>query len=78
MVHKRPLDLHMRSEYHELVHNCLNSEFQDKYDLKLKTYIEYCQRAEEIIEQGKYNYCNKFALLQNFPNLPTLSHHKKE
>ncbi|XP_037826176.1 uncharacterized protein LOC119614141 isoform X1 [Lucilia sericata] len=51
MIHKRPLDLQMRSEYHELVHNCLNSEFQEKYGADLRTYIEYCERSEETIEK---------------------------
>ncbi|XP_046810083.1 uncharacterized protein LOC111690115 [Lucilia cuprina] len=51
VIHKRPLDLQMRSEYHELVHNCLNSEFYDKYGADLRTYIEYCERSEETIEK---------------------------
>ncbi|XP_065368973.1 uncharacterized protein LOC135961402 [Calliphora vicina] len=51
VVHKRPLDLQMRSEYHELVHNCLNSQFQEKFGLNLRTYIEYCERPKETIEK---------------------------
>ncbi|KAM7344408.1 uncharacterized protein ACRADG_011146 [Cochliomyia hominivorax] len=51
MVHKRPLDLQMRSEYHELINNCLNSEFQNKYELNLKTYVEYCERSEKQVEK---------------------------
>ncbi|XP_037826174.1 uncharacterized protein LOC119614139, partial [Lucilia sericata] len=51
VIHKRPLDLQMRSEYHELVHNCLNSDFQEKYGLDLRIYIEYCERSEETLEK---------------------------
>ncbi|XP_046810082.1 uncharacterized protein LOC111678138 [Lucilia cuprina] len=50
-IHKRPLDLQMRSEYHDLVHNCLNSDFQEMYGLDLRIYIEYCERSKETPEK---------------------------
>ncbi|XP_065370013.1 nose resistant to fluoxetine protein 6-like [Calliphora vicina] len=50
-VHKRPLDKEFRKEYHALIHNCLNYEFQQKYDLNLRTFIEYCERPKEIIKE---------------------------
>ncbi|XP_013099285.2 O-acyltransferase like protein-like [Stomoxys calcitrans] len=43
-VHKRPLDIEMRSNYSTMIQRCLNEEFERKYDLKLKTFIEYCER----------------------------------
>lgn len=43
----------MRSKYHELVNNCLNFEFQHKYGLNLRTYIEYCESGEKIEDKGK-------------------------
>ncbi|XP_073846939.1 nose resistant to fluoxetine protein 6-like isoform X2 [Musca autumnalis] len=44
-VHKRPLDLEMRSKYGLAIQNCLNDEFQEKYDgLQLNTFVEYCER----------------------------------
>lgn len=54
-MHKRPLDLQLRKEYHSLIHACLNYEFQRKYDLNLKTFIEYCERPTEVsgdVEKG--------------------------
>ncbi|TMW44801.1 hypothetical protein DOY81_010119, partial [Sarcophaga bullata] len=47
-IHKRPLDLKLRKEYQSLIHICLNSEFQRKYDLNLRTFIEYCERPTEV------------------------------
>lgn len=60
MVHKHPLDLEMRSEYHALVYNCLNAEFEEKFDLNVKTYIEYCERAGEVLQPGKAAHTYKF------------------
>lgn len=61
MVHKRPLDIKCREEYYELIHNCLNVEFQGKYDLNLRTFIEYCEESkivegdvEEDIDKGEF------------------------
>lgn len=47
-MHKRPLDLQFRKEYHTLIHTCLNYEFQRKYNLNLRTFIEYCERSTEV------------------------------
>lgn len=64
-VHKRPLDLQTRSKYHDLVHNCLNTESQELYGLKLKTYIEYCEQRGKTSERGKLNkiYTNSINFL---------------
>ncbi|XP_037827352.1 regulator of hypoxia-inducible factor 1-like [Lucilia sericata] len=50
-VHKRPLDEQFRKEYHDLIHNCLNHEFQQKYDLNLRTYIEYCEGPKDVNQE---------------------------
>lgn len=44
----------MRSQYHDLINNCLNSEFERKYGLSLRTYIEYCESGERIEEKGMF------------------------
>ncbi|XP_059225828.1 O-acyltransferase like protein-like [Stomoxys calcitrans] len=46
-IHKRPLDIEMRLKYSSLMQRCLNEEFQRKYNLKLKTFIEYCEKGPE-------------------------------
>ncbi|TMW45526.1 hypothetical protein DOY81_009399, partial [Sarcophaga bullata] len=50
-IHKRPLDLQMRSEYHDLLYNCLSLEFQKLYGLELKTYVEYCEQKGNSVEK---------------------------
>ncbi|XP_075167791.1 uncharacterized protein LOC142239944 [Haematobia irritans] len=47
LIHKRPLDIEMRAKYSLMIQKCLNEEFQRKYDLKLNTFIEYCERPKE-------------------------------
>uniref|UniRef100_T1PG61 Acyltransferase n=1 Tax=Musca domestica TaxID=7370 RepID=T1PG61_MUSDO len=42
-IHKRPLDIEMRHRYGMAIQNCLNDEFERKYDLQLKTFVEYCE-----------------------------------
>uniref|UniRef100_A0A1I8MG92 Acyltransferase 3 domain-containing protein n=1 Tax=Musca domestica TaxID=7370 RepID=A0A1I8MG92_MUSDO len=42
-VQRRPLDIEIRTKYASVIHNCLNAEFEQKYNLKLKTFIEYCE-----------------------------------
>ncbi|XP_061395971.1 uncharacterized protein LOC133331604 [Musca vetustissima] len=46
-VHKRPLDLEMRSKYGAAIQSCLNAEFEGKYGLHLNTFVEYCERPAE-------------------------------
>ncbi|XP_061395926.1 nose resistant to fluoxetine protein 6-like [Musca vetustissima] len=46
-VHKRPLDRDMRSNYSQMIWQCLNREFHRKYQLELKTFVEYCERRPE-------------------------------
>ncbi|EDW58809.2 nose resistant to fluoxetine protein 6 [Drosophila virilis] len=47
-VHKRPSDERLR--YDHLVNSCLNKEFARKYQLRLRSSIEYCERADEPLE----------------------------
>ncbi|XP_073821718.1 nose resistant to fluoxetine protein 6-like [Musca autumnalis] len=46
MVHQQPLDLEMRTNYSRMIQQCLNDEFQRKYNLELKTFVEYCERRQ--------------------------------
>ncbi|XP_059225334.1 nose resistant to fluoxetine protein 6 isoform X1 [Stomoxys calcitrans] len=46
-VHKRPLDIEMRANHSSMIQRCLNEEFEKEYDLKLETFIEYCERGPE-------------------------------
>ncbi|XP_073821280.1 nose resistant to fluoxetine protein 6-like [Musca autumnalis] len=46
MVHQQPLDLEMRTNYSHMIQQCLNEEFQRKYNLQLKTFVEYCERRQ--------------------------------
>ncbi|XP_061397253.1 uncharacterized protein LOC133332901 [Musca vetustissima] len=71
-VHNQPLDLEIRSKYSRLIHRCLNEEFQRKYGLKLKTFVEYCERRrpgeidggeKDIVESGLFMFFKVILLL---------------
>ncbi|XP_061395969.1 nose resistant to fluoxetine protein 6-like [Musca vetustissima] len=68
-VHKQPLDLEIRSKYSRLIHRCLNEEFQRKYGLKLKTFVEYCERRRPgEIDRGEkaWRLLTSFSLIRNY------------
>lgn len=41
------------SQYELQLHECVNEEFQKIYNLSVKTFVQYCESAEEPIEKGK-------------------------
>ncbi|XP_046810700.1 nose resistant to fluoxetine protein 6 isoform X2 [Lucilia cuprina] len=45
-IHKRQEDLQNQLLYQKLLENCLNYRFQQKYNLSLRTNIEYCENSE--------------------------------
>lgn len=53
-VHLRRGDAEERLLYNELVNTCLNLEFGQKYGLQVQSLIEYCEKADEPLGQGKY------------------------
>ncbi|XP_061395970.1 nose resistant to fluoxetine protein 6-like [Musca vetustissima] len=68
-VHKQPLDLEIRSKYSQMIHRCLNDEIQRKYGLKLKTFVEYCERRRPgEIDGGEkgWRLLTSFSLSRNY------------
>ncbi|KAH8411059.1 hypothetical protein KR222_011279 [Zaprionus bogoriensis] len=47
-VHKRASDERMR--YEHLINSCLNRDFERKFQLRLRSNIEYCEWADEQLE----------------------------
>uniref|UniRef100_A0A1I8NJC7 Acyltransferase 3 domain-containing protein n=1 Tax=Musca domestica TaxID=7370 RepID=A0A1I8NJC7_MUSDO len=64
-VHKYPLDLEIRSNYSHVIQQCLNTEFERKYNLNLRTFIEYCERRPED-KSHKENDLAERALYKSF------------
>ncbi|XP_044571451.1 nose resistant to fluoxetine protein 6 isoform X3 [Drosophila ananassae] len=50
-VHLRRGDAEERLLYNELVNTCLNLEFGQKYELQVQSLIEYCEKADEPLDQ---------------------------
>ncbi|XP_073847194.1 uncharacterized protein isoform X2 [Musca autumnalis] len=52
-VHRRHLDIQIRTKYSTVMQQCLNVQFQQKYSLQLKTFIEYCESpAQETLTEA--------------------------
>ncbi|XP_020815102.1 uncharacterized protein LOC110189393 isoform X2 [Drosophila serrata] len=49
-VHRRASDADDRRLYSELVNNCLNLEFSQKFSLQVSSQIEYCVSADDHLE----------------------------
>ncbi|XP_037717751.1 nose resistant to fluoxetine protein 6 isoform X3 [Drosophila subpulchrella] len=49
-VHRRTADAEERLLHEELVNNCLNLEFSEKFSLSVRSLIEYCVPADKPLE----------------------------
>ncbi|XP_073821720.1 nose resistant to fluoxetine protein 6-like [Musca autumnalis] len=72
IVHQQPLDIEMRTNYSHMIQQCLNEEFQMKYNLQLNTFVEYCERrqgddnmpvANEVADRFVYLFFGVIVLL---------------
>ncbi|XP_037955744.1 nose resistant to fluoxetine protein 6-like [Teleopsis dalmanni] len=52
-----------RQQYEVILNVCLNYEFQQKYQLQIKTNIEYCQSSDEAIDKDALDYTLYFIFL---------------
>ncbi|XP_023308340.2 uncharacterized protein LOC111690114 isoform X1 [Lucilia cuprina] len=54
--HYTPLDHIMRHQYHNNIHECVNQEYMEKYNLSTKIFVNYCVHPEIHRTKDIYYY----------------------